>query len=805
MAKRINDCFQKQVDAGRITRSQARVATERAMRLKAQYSLTMPPDAAEARAMVDAVKDMQQWTKDRKLATQFQALRLAEVDARIMADPEGASIGAGNVMLGLEKLAEVIKQRLIRAIGGTVYDFNAKYLGFVIDRQGARNIVEETFGVATGNAKAAEFAKGFARANDMAVNWINEGGGMLHKLVEWRLPQRTNRDALRAVGKDKYVADMLAAHDAGELRLLDFDNGLWFSPGDPKVKAVLETAYDNLTAIVLPTGHTGTAFGGWNEARVFHWQTADGWLKYNDKYGVGDAGIYDALMGHVQTMARDVATISELGPTPQASIDMMLKRADAAERAGAKSKWFGQSGANFVNRMWQAYNGSHTGVGNELVATVLASVRHTLVASKLGGMVVGSVFGDTALMTFAAAQNRVPVFRLLKDLTLGFTRSKQDTAFMRNFEFGNRYLIGRVLESGPHTEGALSGVERFTASMADVIIRVQGGKWWTETAKAVFGMNYAHMLGTMVKTPFDKLDPVLKRGMAQYGISAAEWDIARAAPLLDNGKGVYYFDWGAIPDRRIGDKLGQMMLDARSQAVLEPGIQALAITTAGAKRGTWAGESARAVAQFKSFSLTMMMTHLGKMMQQEGIANKAKYFGGLALALTAAGAATIQVKQLLSGKDPRDMSDWKFWPAAFVQGGGAGLYGDFFNTAVSARTRGDIITAAAGPTVGVVADVIGLASPDFRALMEGRRTGFGAELTRFLKANTPGTNLFYTRLMLERGVWDNLQYLIDPEARRSFARQVQNARRDYGQKFYSPPGEGLGGMELPDPSAALGR
>ncbi len=790
--------------AGLITKRQAEIATAHAKRLQADYSLTMPPDVAEARAMLEAVRLMQQWSADKRQSTIKQALRQSNLEAEVKADKEGVLIGSGNVMLRLEKRAAAVTQRLIRTVGNTVHDFAAKGLGFTIDLKGARDIIYESFGTVTGNAKAADFSRGFGMANDLAVQWINEGGGMLHKLVDWRVPQRTTREAVLAAGKAKYVARMLEEHNGGHLRLMDFEKSVWFAKGDPGVVDTLSKAYDNLTAISLPPTHSGTSFGGWNETRVFHWTTAEGWLRYNDEFGVGDAGIYDALMGHINTMGRDVATVDVLGNKPQSSVNMLMKMAAGAEAAGEKSKWFGQSGANFIDRMWQTYSGTNNGVGNENVATIMASVRHTLVASKLGGAIAGAVFGDTTTMMFAANHQNVPILRLLGDVFGSLTRSKADKEFARNFEFGSQYLIGRVLESGPHADGTLSAMERATARMADVVIRVQGLKWWTETMKSVYTMNFAHMVGTMVGKTFDELPPVLKTGMADYGIDAAGWDVIRSAQLLDNGKGGKYFDWNAVSDRTLGDKLGAMMLDARSHAIIEPGIQTRAITTGMGKRGTWAGESARAVSQFKSFSLTMAMVHFGTGFLQDGIGSKVKYFGLLGLGLTFAGAATIQAKQILAGKDPRDMSDPKFWGAALVQGGGMGIYGDFLSTAVSSRTGGDVIAAAAGPSVGLLSDATRLLVAPYRELMDSEKTHVGAEVVRFFKANTPGTNLFYSRLMLERGIWDNLQYALDPKAAQSFARQQRKAMKDYGQGYFSQPGGGVIPQRLPDLGAAIG-
>lgn len=79
--------------------------------------------------------------------------------------------------------------------------------------------------------------------------------------------------------------------------------------------------------------------------------------------------------------------------------------------------------------------------------------------------------------------------------------------------------------------------------------------------------------------------------------------------------------------------------------------------------------------------------------------------------------------------------------------------------------------------------------PATRKTLEVEPVAFGAELARFLRFNTPGSNLWYARLGLNRLVQDQLQTMLDPDYRGCLRRMELKARRDYPQQFWWQPGK----------------
>ena len=112
-----------------------------------------------------------------------------------------------------------------------------------------------------------------------------------------------------------------------------------------------------------------------------------------------------------------------------------------------------------------------------------------------------------------------------------------------------------------------------------------------------------------------------------------------------------------------------------------------------------------------------------------------------------------------------------------ARGGGLGIAGDFINSTTS-RTDNDIYSTAGGPLVSTLVDAKHIFS----------RKNHSRELQRFIWSNTPGSNVWYTRLALQREVMDQLQMMHDPTYYDSFSKMRQRARQD-ATDFWWNPGE----------------
>ena len=229
----------------------------------------------------------------------------------------------------------------------------------------------------------------------------------------------------------------------------------------------------------------------------------------------------------------------------------------------------------------------------------------------------------------------------------------------------------------------------------------------------------------------------------------------------------------------------------------------------GKQKGTLGRAAASYVMMYKSFPITMMMTHLLPAMKKSagGVSDifKGDVMKGIksqndlafiVIGNTLLGAVAMTAKDLSKGRNPRDWKDPKFWTASFMQGGGAGLFGDFLFADASRFNRG-IIVESMGPAVGLMSDVWratkGNMDRDINNFLDGKSkdVNYAKSMFKLAKRNIPLQSLWYGRLMFERWVLDNIERLVDPKFDSNAIRQENKFYRKTGQKSYWKKGKAL--------------
>jgi hypothetical protein len=123
-----------------------------------------------------------------------------------------------------------------------------------------------------------------------------------------------------------------------------------------------------------------------------------------------------------------------------------------------------------------------------------------------------------------------------------------------------------------------------------------------------------------------------------------------------------------------------------------------------------------------------------------------------------------------------------------VYGGGLGIFGDFL-FADQNRYGGSLQKTASGPVVGFLHDAIQLTIGNVMQLASGEKTNAGKELAAFIQRYTPGSTLWYTRLVFERLIMDTLERLINPDFDADNRRKERNLKNRTGQEYWWSPGE----------------
>jgi hypothetical protein len=333
------------------------------------------------------------------------------------------------------------------------------------------------------------------------------------------------------------------------------------------------------------------------------------------------------------------------------------------------------------------------------------------------------------------------------------------------------------------------------------VVKATGADLWTTNGRLGWQVSMLHQIGAMRDLPFEKLDPKFRNNfLGNYGFTAADWDKIRAPETFDAGNGARYLDTNKI-EPALSQRLVEAIKEQGSYAFHQPDARTEAVLRGGAVAGSMQGEFWLTTAQYKQFALERMTTHIMRVLTDGPIETRI----GRGLAFTAlsmaAGAVSLQTAAVLAGKDPINMSHPKFWVEAFAKGGAGGIYGDLLAEAITGGTNpGPWAGLAGGPIGGLATDAVtALAAPAKHIIEEpGKQTKAGA---MFATARRWTPNTWYTKLAMDRLLWDKFQVLADPHYRQSFSRAQQRASKE-GQGFWWSQGDS-GPSRAPDLSTAI--
>lgn len=253
----------------------------------------------------------------------------------------------------------------------------------------------------------------------------------------------------------------------------------------------------------------------------------------------------------------------------------------------------------------------------------------------------------------------------------------------------------------------------------------------------------------------------------------------RIAAIVDGGR------------RDLELNLLRFFADETNYGILEPDARSRRFTTRALRPGTAGGEAIRFVAQFKGFPTVFTQRVLGRAIyghrKDAAFLERFRHIGSLVAGATMAGYMSLTAKDMMRGYwPPRDPADPKTIMAAFLQGGAAGLYGDFLFSQVN-RFGGGVLETVAGPTLGSIADAAdtALKARDAAAgLITGQEAKApAADALNLALNNTPFINLFYTRPALDYLFINSLREAASPGY---LKRQKETRMKEYGQTRLDP-------------------
>ena len=694
----------------------------------------------------------------------------------------------------------------------------------------------------TGNQAAVKAAAEFEHVNEALRQRFNSAGGDVGRLDYGYMPNAWDGERVLAAGYDRFAERVIDKVDRSKYT---HEDGSRMS--DAEVLAFLKAAGETIATNGANSSEPGkfkgagaTANRG-SEHRQIHWKDGGAYVEAMGEFGSG--GMYDALVGHVQMMTRDIAMLERFGPNPHAQHRLQRDMAGKANQSGKvplvawsdlDHHWATVAGVN--SAQWEftppvissaleavtmgKISGRFTGAG---AARFWQHARNVEVFSKLGSTVLSSI-SDAPLYFATVGFNKLDYLQAIQNAARGLTplARREMVQFMDSQGLIADTLIdGFIRMSVDHVSANWSG------RLSQSTMRLGFMNYWQDSWRRAFSLTMQQGIGRWMQKPWGNLDQWTREVLLQSrGITEADWAVMQSASLMQT-------KWGdiltpqAIYATGHSDAAGvvkrymSVLSHESTMAIVEPDVAARAFIRRGTQPGTVGGEGLRLVGQFQAFPVAMFTRHWRRLLETpQGLdgaplgfggstsVNRLQLIGGLVAMMGVAGAISLQSKQFRDGKDPLNMNPLedhgvKFWAQALLQGGGFGFLGSLLlNPPEERGSRGwEGTIGAAGPVFGTIGAAIDLTQGNLMEMAQGKDTHAGAEAVRFIKGHAPLVNLFYTKAAIDHAVLHSLQEWASPGY---LSRIQKRARKEWGQEYFWAPGASFDEMRAPDFAAAIG-
>lgn len=719
--------------------------------------------------------------------------------SRLSVDAQGKGLSAEYVG-GLTK--DLDQAGLFEAMRGGQYD-----------REWARELFELSKGKGgqpgiTKNDTARRIAETVHKYQTLAVDGLNRAGAWIGHYDGFISRTSHDPDRIRRAGFPEWRRQILETLDTGRT-FADLEN-------EAEAERFLENVYNGLITGVHLTqdglqGFKDPAFSGpgnlakrLSQSKVLHFKSADAWLDYHAAFG--NRSLAESVLGALDQAAKNTALMREFGSSPRAELEADLRWLQETRRGDTKLVDAIRHRTPLLTAFMNQLDGTARQPVHRLGASISAGWRTWISLSKLGGVVLSSV-SDVVTKARELRYQGLNLLDVYGDAVTSVVRG-------RGFAGSVQRQVADLLRAGMegmrgHIASRFDGADTVPGTLAkaaNTFFRWTGLTYWTDAQRAGAEVLMARHLGSQKDLPFGSLGKESQRMLTAFGIAPEHWELLRGA-LTPFADGRHYVTPDAalrIDARAIADhlkaaglvpkaeargvaparidafrhdlalKLHAYFSDRGEYAVLAPGARERAMLVRNTQPGTMEGEALRLVTQFKAFPLAVVTKALGRDVYGGDVGlSRIAGITHMIVGSTLAGYAAMTAKELFKGRSPRDPREWKTWGAAFTQGGGAGIYGDYIVGEYS-RFGNSFLASVGGPTAATAEDVVDLwnrVKADTHDLKEPRDAAAAA--LKLGLSLAPGVNLFYTRMVLDYLLIYQIQEALNPGYLRRFERNVQ--------------------------------
>lgn len=805
----VPDLTDKEVDElfSELERSrQVKLATGKAKDL-AEATRLAATELADQAKLAAVVKEREALLNQAK-TLQIVGFAKAQFGSDLALGLEARAVGVANAKEGARRSAMTEQRAVLEEyVGGIRYDLEeAGVYKLFVSNAMEREVAQALHALDSGEKvnvppEARKMAEIVRKWQEKSRVDMNAEGAWVGKLSDYITRQSHDVTLLRKAAGLATRAD----NPAHFLAWRDFIRPLLDEKRTPITDDFLREAYTGLVSgDHLKTGDEAPAgfIGPRNLAkkvsadRVLHFKDADSWIAYNQRFGMGS--LSEAVVHGLDLAAQNVGLMRVFGTNPRHVLKSAAEQLARDLRETPNKLRAFNSRQPALERMLSHLDGSTRIPENEIMAEVGTAARMFQSVTKLPLMLL-SQFGDLA--TFASEIKYThgrSWLGGLSDAIGGLGKGMSDPA--RNKLLSQIGVFADGMAADLATKfGAVDSPRGRMASMQQKFFGMVGAHWWNGTMRRRAAEVTSHNLALERGKSFDGLDKDLRRALSLYEINDKDWDAIRANVRdFEDRKFIVPEGLGGETER----KLRAFIADRVDYAVLNPGAKTNYYMMWGTdlKRGTAAGEAIRFVMQFKGFPISFVERVLGREVYGRGadtlgeaLTNKNGEMVALAQMIlwsTALGYLSMTAKDIVKGKEPRDVTDpgvaWRTFLASAAQGGGIGIYGDFL---FGQASRGGSSTASTllGPAISDLSQVDDL----FKRAVRGEDVK-AAALSTALK-NVAGINPAasmvvngYGRIALDYLILYRIQEEMNPGY---LHRMEQKMQKENGQSFMFPPSE----------------
>ena len=531
-----------------------------------------------------------------------------------------------------------------------------------------------------------------------------------------------------------------------------------------------------------------------SEKRVLHFASGKDWMDYNASYGSRDP--FGSIVSHLQSMAGDIVTLREFSATPEAGFDyveqLILQRARREGNEAMADKARGN--ADRAKRMFRMATGGvqSTSTSQAMWARFFSSVRHVLSSAMLDRAIISSVSDLNTMRLAASTIGLNPENVLSKHVSLMASRASREEAAQMGWIYETMADPGTTMARYQSEVPPAAIAERLSSG----VMRAQGIAGWTDSARVAFQMVDAADMANQSGRAFAELDDILRGRLEMVNVTPDEWDAFRSAGLFESPTGgkflppIWWRETTDLPPRdadRIYLKIQSMLEDQTEGAVPTNSLFIRSNIEGEAPAGSPAYEVSKSLTMVKSFVMAFTANQVGRMMALPNNTARAIYAANLTAGATVLGAMSLQIYNLATGRELEDMTTPEAWGKATLKGGGFGVLADIVATGETSF-GGGFAEWTLGPMFNAADDVWDYTFGNAIEAATGQETKMGRETVTLLDRYTPGADLPYIGLAVDRLMWDQLQGILDPEAQQAFRAKAARSERNGGAGFFAPPG-----------------